>query len=62
MQGERMKYAEKKERIREQAREWKEKFSESEHYYSELSFWQDYFTRLGKRYGLLREFRENGII
>ncbi len=32
-----------------------------------LSWWDichmaDHFERLGKRYGLLREFRENGII
>jgi hypothetical protein len=28
----------------------------------ELSLIQDYFTRYGKRYGLLKEFNENGII
>lgn len=32
-----------------------------------LSWWDvaqlgDYFEKLGKRYGLLKEFRENGII
>lgn len=25
-------------------------------------FWQDYFTKLAKRYGLVKEFRENAII
>ena len=24
--------------------------------------WEDYFRKLGKRFGLLREFRENAII
>ncbi len=29
---------------------------------NELALIQDYFTRYGKRYGLLKEFKENGII
>ncbi|MBO5918729.1 MAG: hypothetical protein J6Q14_08195 [Oscillospiraceae bacterium] len=29
--------------------------------YGELSDIQDYFNRMGRRYGLLREFRENAI-
>ena len=29
--------------------------------YGELAFYNDYFHKLGKRYGLLREFRENCI-
>ena len=36
--------------------------SESILSYWELSIIQDYFTRYGKRYGLLKEFKENGII
>lgn len=28
----------------------------------ELAEWQEYFARLGRKYGLLREFAENGII
>lgn len=31
-------------------------------YMSEVADITAYFTRLGKRYGLLKEFRENGII
>lgn len=27
-----------------------------------VSEWTDHFRKLGKRYGLLREFKENGII
>ena len=30
--------------------------------YGELAWMQRYFTIMGKRYGLLKEFRENGII
>ena len=29
---------------------------------NELLLIQDYFTRYGKRYGLLKEFKQNGII
>lgn len=29
--------------------------------YGELAIWQEHFERLGRRYGLLREFRENAI-
>ena len=29
--------------------------------YDELASWQDFFTEYGKKYGLLREFKENGI-
>ena len=30
--------------------------------WGELAQWQDHFSRLGRKYGLLREFAENGII
>lgn len=30
--------------------------------HAELASFCDYFTKLGKRYGLLKEFKENGII
>ena len=31
-------------------------------YWSDIAYFSDYFTRLGKRFGLLKEFRENGIL
>lgn len=56
-------YARGKARARCEAIEWSFTFSEGKVYYwSELSEWCEYFTALGKRFGLLREFRENGII
>ena len=57
-------YQEKKEEIRQQAIEWQLSFSDDENrfYYSELAYTCEYFEKKGKRYGLLREFRENGII
>ena len=56
-------YQERKEAARETAINWQlESFDD---YYtmswSELQEWADKFYSLGMRYGLLREFRENGI-
>ncbi len=48
-----------KENAREKAREWQ--LAEDNYSYAELAYWQDYFERLGKRYGLLTEFRAEGI-
>lgn len=55
-------YQEKKEEAREQAIEYQLTFAEHDYYMSELAYYNDYFIKQGKRYGLLREFRENGII
>jgi len=33
-----------------------------QYYMSDVADITAYFTKLGKRYGLLKEFRENGII
>lgn len=55
-------YAENKERARDIAIEWSHIAAEQGNLsYSELAEAGDYFYRLGKRYGLLREFRENAI-
>lgn len=56
------KYAEKKEEARAEAQEWQAQW------FALVMSWEDcaeasaHFERLGRRYGLLREFRENGII
>ncbi len=52
----------KKDILREFAIEWQTRFSEFNYSYYELADWQTFFEEYGKRYGLLREFRENGII
>lgn len=53
-------------RLKEQARiesiTFQLKLQEYNISYSELACMQDYFYKLGKRYGLIKEFRENGII
>lgn len=56
-----MTYAERKENVREEAIDWQYEASEKNLSYGELAEAGDYFYKMGKRYGLLREFRENGI-
>lgn len=55
-------YQKAKERARNKAVEWQHDFCDQNYYYSELVCWQKYLERTAKRYGLVREFRENGII
>lgn len=55
-------YQKNKVYARERAIDWQAKFAERAMSYSELADWQSYFMRLGRRYGLLREFAENGIV
>lgn len=55
-------YKQRKNEARDRAVEWQLNFSENTYYWSDLVYWQEYFTKLGKRHGLLTEFRENGII
>ena len=62
MAGYILNYREKKAKAREEAIRWKTEFQDHSYSYSELVRWQDYFEKLGKRYGLTREFKENGII
>ena len=51
-----------KESARNKAIEWQASFENNNYSYSELAYWSDYFNRMAKRYGLVEEFRENGII
>lgn len=55
-------YSIRKADVREEAIEWQADFCNNNYSYGELAYYEDYFSRLGRRYGLLREFRENGII
>lgn len=54
-----MTYKELKANAREKAINWQNKYYP--YSYEGLAILGDYFYKLGKRYGLLREFRENGI-
>ena len=57
-----MDYHEKKEELRQEAIDWQMAFDENDYSYEELAQFQEYFETQGRRYGLLTEFRENGII
>lgn len=54
-------YQEKKKKAREKAIEWQERLVEQSISYGELVIAQSVFEQLGRRYGLLTEFRESGI-
>lgn len=56
-------YKERKEAIRNEAIEFQYSFVDGKQwYYSEIAEITSYFEKQGKKYGLLKEFRENGII
>ena len=53
------KYQKGKEAARAAAQDWQAAFSRSAMSWGELAQWQDHFSRLGRKYGLLREFAES---
>ena len=55
-------YAEKKAEAQAMAIEWQHNFAEQDYTQFELGCYHNMFYQLGKRYGLLKEFKENGII
>ena len=55
-------YQRAKERARNVAIEWQLDFGNHDYSYGELVDYGNYFEGLAKRYGLVKEFRENGII
>lgn len=54
-------YQIKKANARQKAIDWQYYFAETSMSWEALIYWQRYFEKLGKRYGLLTEFRENCI-
>ena len=54
-------YQKQKERVRNEAIEWQLDFDNHNYSWGELAVFGDYVYTMGKRYGLLTEFRENGI-
>lgn len=55
-------YERRKDAARQKAIDWQYEVSQKNLSYGELAFFGNYFTKLAKRYGLVREFRENAII
>ena len=60
--GQRMTYAQRKEMARNEAIEWSHDYCNHDYSYGELMWFQDYFTALARRYGLVREFKAESII
>jgi len=56
------KYQQGKEAARDKAIEWQWAFGDHNYSMGELMDFNEMFSKLAKRYGLTREFRENGII
>ena len=54
-------YATKKAVARQEAIDWQNDLFRDNRSYEELAEAAEHFEKLGKRYGLLKEFRENGI-
>ena len=55
-------YEEEKAAAIAEAVEWQSTTAQQPMSWQEAAEWDNHFERLGRRYGLLREFRENGII
>ena len=55
-------YTRAKENARQKAMDWQTEYYNNNYSYGELAAFTEYFTKLAKRYGLITEFRENGII
>lgn len=55
-------YQRGKNAAREQAAQWQADFSDQSPSWGEIAAQQRQLEQLARRYGLLREFRENGII
>lgn len=56
------KYQQAKNKIRDLAADWQSDFENNNYSWLELLQWQEFFSIKAKRYGLVNEFRENGII
>lgn len=56
------KYMNGKEKIREETVRWQMESSKKNYSMDEMEEWRKYFKNKAVRYGLVNEFRENGII
>jgi len=55
-------YVGKKEDARQKAINWQYKIANKNLYYSELAEQSNKYFKLAKRYGLIKEFKKNGIL
>ena len=56
------KYMEKKEAARNEAINWQITTANNDMSWLELANYQAHLLNIGRRYGLIREFHENGVI
>lgn len=56
-----MTYEEAREYARCEAIDWQNDFDDHNYSWYDMWLWQMHFEELGEKYGLLEEFRENGI-
>lgn len=56
------KYQQQKQKAIEKAIEYQYNFNDNIYTWQDLAEYSAYFEKLAKRYGLIKEFRENGII
>lgn len=56
------KYREKQEQARQLAIDWQLNFENQSRSWLYCIEWANRFERIGRKYGLLREFKQNGII
>ena len=56
------KYQKGKEKTRNEAIDWQADFADYNYSYGELTCFSRYFETKARRYGLVKEFKENGII
>ena len=54
-------YDETKDILRDFAMTWQERFVKKSWTWGEIADYEGFFRKYGKKHGLLREFRENGI-
>lgn len=55
-------YQKAKEEARNEAMEWQSDFANHDYSQGELAFYSAYFEKKARRYGLMKEFRENAIV
>jgi len=57
-----MSYSQKKGRARAEAIAWQSEFDNHNYSWIEMAEFGSHFEKIGKRFGLLKEFRGSGII
>lgn len=55
-------YITNKQLARDKAIDWQRTASQQNYSYAQLAYYEHVFEKLAKRYGLIKEFKENGII